>query len=62
MIMGPAGPVGAAPGRGRRVLHRLDVMAVGLLMEVVARVTERKLLTLADRASPDSAAGDQRWS
>ena len=49
----------AALGRGRRVIHGLDVTALGLLMEIVARVTERKLLSLVERPSPDVAAGDQ---
>lgn len=62
MILSRAVPVGAALNRGRRILHGLDVMAVSLLMEMVARVTERKLLSLVDRASPDSTAGNQRRS
>jgi hypothetical protein len=49
----------AALGRVRQVVHGLDVMALGLLMELVARLTERKLLSLVDRPAPDTAAGDQ---
>ena len=52
----------AALGGGRRVLHGLDVRVLGLLLEVVARVTERKLLRLAELPSPDVAASGQRSS
>jgi hypothetical protein len=46
-------------GGGRRLLHGLDASLLGLLMEVVVRVIERKLLTLAGHPSPDGAAHDQ---
>ena len=46
----------------RRVLHSLDVTVLGLLLEVVARVTERKLLRLAELPSPDGAASGERSS
>ena len=49
----------AVLGGGRRVLHGLDVTVLGLLLEVVARVTERKLLRLAERPSPDVAASGE---
>ena len=49
----------AALGRSRQVIHGLDQTALSLLMEVVARVTERKLRSLVERPSPDRAAGDE---
>lgn len=49
----------AALSGGRRVLHGLDVMVLGLLLEVAARVTERKLLRLAELPSPDVAASGE---
>lgn len=56
--MGPARLAGDALGHCRRVAHGLDVMALSLLMDIVARVAERKLLSVAERQSPD-AADDQ---
>jgi hypothetical protein len=44
---------------GRRVAHGLDAVVVSLLMELVARVAERQLLSLAQKPSPDGAVGDQ---
>lgn len=41
--------------QGRRVAHGVDVIAVGLAMEVVARVAERKLLSAAAHQSPDES-------
>ena len=44
---------------GRRVAHGLDLMALGLLMELVARATERRLVSAVERKSRDVApAGD----
>jgi hypothetical protein len=56
--MGSIRLVGDALGHCRRVAHGLDGMALSLLMEIVARVAERKLLSVAERQSPD-AADDQ---
>ena len=47
-----------AAGQGRRVAHGLDVMALGLLMELVARGTERRLASLLQRKSTDVAPDD----
>ena len=44
---------------GRRVAHRLDVVALSVLMEIAARVAERQLLSLVQKPSPDGAVGDQ---
>lgn len=52
----------AARGRGRQVVHVLDLATLGLLMGVVAHLTERKLLSLVERPLPDIAEGDQRSS
>lgn len=49
----------AAEGGGRRIAHGLDVVALGLLMEVAARVAERKLLSVAERKSPGKSSSAQ---
>ena len=46
-------------GSGRRVAHGLDVMALGILMELVARATERRLASAVER---DVAPGDDSSS
>jgi hypothetical protein len=56
---GPAFLFRAALGRGRRVIRHLDRQTLVLLMEIVARVTERKLLALVERPTPGVAADDQ---
>lgn len=48
----------AARGRGRQLVHVLDLATLGLLMEVVAHLTERKLLSLAERPLPNVAESD----
>lgn len=55
----PARLVRGATQRGRRMTHVLDGVALGVLMEIVARVAERTLLSMAKRPSPDAAARDQ---
>lgn len=57
--MGPAQLARAAQGGGRRIAHGLDVLALGLLMEVAARVVERKLLSVVERPSPEEVPGDR---
>lgn len=41
---------------GRRVAHGVDLMAVSLAMQVIARVAERKLLSAAAHQSRDEVA------
>lgn len=60
--MGSVRLASAAAAGGRRVAHGLDVIVLGLLMEIVARVAERQLLSVVERPSPDVAAGDQSSS
>ncbi len=50
---------GAAKAGGRRLAHGLDAAVLGVLMEIVARVVERQLLSLVQEPSPDGVAGDQ---
>jgi hypothetical protein len=56
---GHRGPTAWAAGvvsQGRRIAHGVDAIAVGLAMEVIARVAERKLLMAAAHQSPDEVA------
>lgn len=56
---GPSFLARAAMGGSRRVIHHLDRLTLVLIMEIVARVTERKLLALVERPLPGVAADDQ---
>jgi len=53
---GPTAWAAGVVSQGRRVAHGVDVIAVGLAMEVIARVAERKLLSAAAHQSPDEGA------
>jgi hypothetical protein len=58
-MMGHSWLARASLGRGRRVVRHLDRLTLVLIMEIVARVTERKLLALLERPLPGVAADDQ---
>lgn len=48
----------AAVGHGRLAAHRLDLLALGLLAEVVVRLAEKKLLSVSRQPSPGAVSSD----
>ena len=48
----------AAVGHGRLVTHRLDLLALGLLAEVVVRLAEKRLLSVSRQPSAGAVSSD----